>query len=505
MAEQPLIDTLDAQGGKAVVAGTIRAVNIYNAPSSSSQGVRHELPRDIGDELMTFLAQFPSALPESVVADALKSMTDKPLGAIVAGADASGLRVDNGGYHVADEDVHRWSPATSVHLNAMMRGAAAGFAEYIGEFGRTPAVLDVQHDNIMFAVRWCSEHGLHHEVIRFLEYEKHLKWRGRKTPLYELGTLVIAAADALPSPTPKYAMEAKARALICTRAWIYQRTNQLVQALADGTKAKKIDDHHYFRRGMAFDRKCLGNLHRIKGEFEAAIALLLEAIAMFSDEPVTYAIEVGDCKALLARVYLDRRRGPDDVQAARQLAQEAYDILVNHRDTKDFADCNILLGDLNIGNPQLARDYYEAAQELRPEENIERGDEPYAVAAMRLGELLESRSPSEALGFFETAKQQYERLEELESAACAEWHSLGIRISGSADRRDQLDLQRLEASSRKRRYLVKVRVWELHEAARSVPRSDRIASRPKATDAKYWKPRLDSAEPWADDRIGKLW
>src|SRR6202023_17729 len=141
--------------------------------------------------------------------------------------------------------------------------------------------------------------GLHREVIRFLPYEKHLKWRGKKTPLYELGTFVIDAVDALPSPVSPGAMEAKARALICTRAWIFQRTGRLERALADGTQAKRIDDGYRFPRGMAFDRKCLGSLHRMNRAFDEAVDLLLEAIAMFESGPVADVVEVGDCKSLL--------------------------------------------------------------------------------------------------------------------------------------------------------------------------------------------------------------
>ena len=102
---------------------------------------------------------------------------------------------------------------------------------------------------------------------------------------------------------------------------------------------------------------------------------------------------------------------------AEKAAREALQLLTDET-SKDFADLQILLGDLSARrDAELARSYYDKAIEVAGVADAERS-EIAARAYYRRGRVLKSAAS------LDKAAEIWERLEEDGNAADARWHSL---------------------------------------------------------------------------------
>jgi class 3 adenylate cyclase/tetratricopeptide (TPR) repeat protein len=468
-----------------------------------SDEFKTSVPTEPPERLVTrFLAQFDHAVPQAIIERAVHGAVQSPLSEVLArcGRGKQVAFVD-GMWIVPDEARPVWRMAAGSLLFDRMRAAARAYIDYILSCAHQNDVLDQQHDNIMAMIRWCSDNRCHDEVLKFIEYEKHFKWRGRKRELQWLGERVIEAGKLFPTPHPEWVTVFVARAHVCGRAWIYQRVGQIDKAIDAAKYAKSLDDSIHNVRGSAFDSKCLGNAYRLRRDYDDAERLLKEAISKFSTLRGQYDIEVGDCKTLLARTLFDRGQHA----AARAMAQEAEAILQSHQGTKDWQDLQLLLGDLHPGIPARAEAFYRAVADSVATDSVERGCEQYALAHLGLGRFSRHKDPARAMDHFRTAAAQFTKIEELEHAAEAEWLAVGTEVAASAEPRMRLDFQGLEKTGSAEKFRVRMRSWAMYlDDRRKPPPSDRRATRQTAKDTAYWKATIDHArrdiaadpEPW---------
>ena len=98
----------------------------------------------------------------------------------------------------------------------------------------------------------------------FWKLDKLLKRTGNKRLVLEVANLSLAAARRPPRTEAK--TKGKAVALICGRAWVYQRIGRLGKAREDGERSLKIGEDVGWLRNSAFCLKCLGRLYRMEAE-----------------------------------------------------------------------------------------------------------------------------------------------------------------------------------------------------------------------------------------------
>ena len=79
-----------------------------------------------------------------------------------------------------------------------------------------------------------------------------------------VANISLAAARRLPRTEAK--TKGEAVALICGRAWVFQRIGRLAEARADGEKSLQLGKSIEWYRNTVFCLKCLGRLFRIEAE-----------------------------------------------------------------------------------------------------------------------------------------------------------------------------------------------------------------------------------------------
>ena len=305
---------------------------------------------------------------------------------------------------------------------------------------RRNALAWQQVSNAIGLAKVCQHEDSELVAILFWRLDKLLKRTGNKRLVLEVANLSLAAARR--SPGTEMKTKGEAVALICGRAWVYQRIDRLLDARADGERSREIGEDIEWHRNTAFCLKCLGRLFRMEAEQQteddakfrelvsASIDYLERATVSFdgvtelSDAERT--AEVGDCHSLLGRTYFVI----GDLLRANAAAREAVTGITDVT-SKDYADLQILLGDLADAahDADAAVSYYNDAIESAGRDDPERS-EIAARAWFRKGEV------ANASAFFERAAEVWGRLDEGERADEARWRSMLLdgRVSTMAEK-----------------------------------------------------------------------
>ena len=269
-----------------------------------------------------------------------------------------------------------------------------------------------------------------HELVAILfgKLDKLLKRTGNKRLVLEVANISLVAARRPPGTETKTRGEAVA--LICGRAWVYQRINRLPEARADGEKSLLLGQDLAWHRNTAFCLKCLGRLFRMEAEqhredeakfrelLDCSIDYLGRATQAFHRvtelDDATRETEVGDCQSLLGRSHLVA----GDLAKADAMAREASKRITD-RTPKDYADLQILLGELAYEkhDTTAALSLYDAAIEAAGTGDAETS-EIAARAYLQKGIATGSRA------WCERAADIWAELEEEERADEARWHSM---------------------------------------------------------------------------------
>ena len=240
--------------------------------------------------------------------------------------------------------------------------------------------------------------------------------------------------------------ECQARARICGTSWAYQRMGDLGLAEQEAQQSVRVSEGISSRKNLAFCKKCLGRLKRLRAEaepslevkrvfFEESVHCLREAISLFGDLYEPDDPEVGDCYSLLGRTYLSA----GDVRRAYDCAMEAMSRI--KPDSKDYLDLRILEGDICLatGEKTKALEAFDEVIDLTSEQDyqiseiVARAHRQKAQALMRTG-----RDEDAKLAFAE-AQRIWECYGEDNLAAEAEWG--GILASRMLERRTILLLE----------------------------------------------------------------
>lgn len=314
----------------------------------------------------------------------------------------------------------------------------------------------------------------------FGKLDKLLKRAGDKRRVLEVANISIAAAHR----QPRTEMQAKgeAVALICGRSWVYQRIDRLGEARVDGERSLQLGKDIGWDRNSAYCLKCLGRLCRMEAQrnpenpkfkdlLAESIKHLEEALAWFPNvselsehERIS---EVGDCYSLLGRSYLVAK----DLAKAEDAARKAIDRITD-KTSKDYADLQILLGDLAKarGDKGAATNFYDEAIAVAGTDDAERSE---IAARAHFQKGLLARSSAE----LDKAAQIWADLDEDHNADEARWQSLKLsdRIPSGAE-----TILNVESSS------VRVEALRLHEA-RLETLGRKFRGRRSEPDKNYWQ------------------
>ena len=269
-----------------------------------------------------------------------------------------------------------------------------------------------------------------HELVSglFWRLDKLLKRTGNKHLVLEVAEMSLDAARRAPRTEAK--TKGEAVALICGRAWVFQRINRLAEARADGERSLDLGEDIGWYRNSAFCLKCLGRLFRMEAErhrrdedrfrelLGCSIDYLNRAIDGFPKatelSPADRIAEVGDCYSLLGRSYLVGGA----LEKADAMGREAIERITDET-SKDYADLQILLGDLARAqkNIDAAMSFYDAAIKAAGTSDAERS-EIAARAHFQKGHATKSTRS------YDRATEIWEKLEEDELADGARWHSM---------------------------------------------------------------------------------
>jgi len=314
----------------------------------------------------------------------------------------------------------------------------------------------------------------------FWKLDKLLKRTGDKHLVLEVANLSIAATQQ--QPRTEVQAKCEAVALICGRSWVYQRIDRLGEARVDGERSLQLGKDIDWDRNSAYCLKCLGRLYRMEAQRDPrspkfkdflaeSIQNLEEAIAGFPKVSelgeAERVSEVGDCFSLLGRSYLVAK----DLAKAEDAARKAIDRITD-KTSKDYADLQILLGDLAKarGDKAAATNFYDEAIAVAGTDDAERS-EISARAHFQKGLL--GRSSAE----LDKAAQIWADLDEDHNADEARWQSLKVsdRIPSGAE-----TILTGESSS------VRVEALRLHEA-RLETLGRKFRGRRSEPDRNYWQ------------------
>jgi len=285
----------------------------------------------------------------------------------------------------------------------------------------------------------------------FARLDKPLKNLGDKRLVLDVAKLSVQAARR-PGRTMQD-VQGEAHALICGCAWVYQRIDELEEAVAAAHTSLELGEGIGWRRNTAFCKKCIGRLYRLEAEklegeerarkITASVASLNEAIALFDADSgradTADAKERGDCYSLLGRTYLLAHRTGDAAEAIRQAER-----LIPPDTDKDYIDLIILKGDLrnhqgHDQNDTTTLDYYNQAIALT-EKSGPAPSEVSARAYMARAQYHRSRhSVKRAVADFSHAAEIYQSLEEREASARAQWQVALLKDDVPRDARTLLE------------------------------------------------------------------
>jgi len=371
--------------------------------------------------VLEFLASCDVAgpgLPRSVVAAAL-GVTDATLAPVLVPLVAAGqvTEADNLITLVAsDEPVPIAPPEVCARgLDALLVGIASR---------RGDGAAYAQIGNAFALARRCAQTHPAAVAQVFGRLDKLLKDCGNKHRVLDVANLSIQAARR--EHRGEADVAAEARALICGRAWVYQRIGYLDEAVADAHRSLRLGEDIKDGRNTAFCRKCIGRLYRLQAErmegeprtrkLEESAESLREAIDLFCAVCGPNDREVGDCYSLLARTYLvghHTERVADALRAAERLLPPDTD--------KDYVDMVIVKGDLQsrLDDASGALRLYDEALGL-----TERGgplSEVRARAFMARAHHYERARAKRAATDYAAAADIYDGLGEDDAAAEARW------------------------------------------------------------------------------------
>ena len=241
--------------------------------------------------------------------------------------------------------------------------------------------MDDQVKNAIELSRRCATSYPNSVAKLFGFVDKLVKGFGDKQLVLEVANLSIEAARNSPNRTEDV-VKGEAVALICGRSWVYQRTDQLSDAIAAGEASFELGEHIPWERNSAFCKKCIGRIYRMQAEKELeaykpnqqkvaklldkSTEFLTEAIQRFSqlEEVGPNDPEVGDCYSLLGRTFLvsgNPTEADNAVKKAFKLIPESSD--------KDYLDLLILAGDCQSRNGagEAADSFYNSALRINSE------------------------------------------------------------------------------------------------------------------------------------------
>ena len=343
-----------------------------------------------------------------------------------------------------------------------------------------------QVPNAIALAKVCESEDSELVSALFWKLDKLLKRTGNKRLVLEVANLSLKEARRPPRTEAK--CKGEAVALICGRAWVFQRIKRLAEARADGEKSLQLGKDIGWYRNTAFCLKCLGRLFRMEAELhrrdetrfrdllDLSISHLNRAISTFPQatelSEADRIAEVGDCQSLLGRAYLVAR----DLVKAKAAAREANDRITDVT-SKDYADLHILLGDLAYAqnDTYAAVSFYDDAIRTAGTSDAERS-EIAARAYLRKGHATKSKSS------FDRAAEIWTELEEDELADDARWHSM--LLDGRVPSVGQRVLNEEAAS-------VRVETIRLYKAQLAGLGSSR--GRRSEPDQDYWKELLPQA------------
>ena len=451
-------------------------IEFFAPPTSLSQ---HIAP--VVSSAIYILQHCETALPAEVLAAGIDCTEQEIDDSLSTHIGAGGLSTDEGCWEIGQ------IRPLLVQDNGLrlIAKALCQLLEFIGTH-RKSALGWRQVPNAIALAKVCQSED--HELVSalFWKLDKLLKRTGNKQLVLEVANISLAAARRLPRTEAK--TKGEAVALICGRAWVFQRIGRLAEARADGERSLQLGESIEWWRNTAFCLKCLGRLFRMEAEqhrrngaeFRESLGSSIHYLEHASDSflkatelsDAERRAEVGDCQSLLGRTYLVA----GDLLKAKAAARKAIDLITNVT-SKDYADLQILLGELTYAerDTDAAVSFYNAAITAAGTGDAERSE----IAARAL---FQRGRAAKSGGSFDRAAEIWETLEEDEPADQARWHSmlLGGRVPSVAQR-----VLKEEAAS------VRVETIRLYEAELAGLASSR--GRRSEPAEGYWRELLPDA------------
>lgn len=322
--------------------------------------------------------------------------------------------------------------------------------------------------------------------------DRPMKYLGDKELVLEVAKVVIECCSG--EDLDNQTAECQARARICGTSWVYQRTGHLGLAEEEALKSMRVSEGIGSGKNLAFCKKCLGRLKRLRAEeekksetqqtfFEESVQSLREAISQFSnlseygpDHP-----EVGDCYSLLGRTYLSM----GNVRMARDCAEKAAS-RINSESKKDYLDLRILEGDICLVRREetKALEAFDEVIDLTSEQDYQISEIVARAHRQKAQALMRTGRKADAELAFTKAQQIWEHYEEDNLAAEAEWG--GILASGVLERRT---IRLLEAE----KPLVRCGAMRLYRERQS-KRSQKVVAQRVGADDTVWKNLIRNAK-----------
>lgn len=474
---------------------------IENRISFRISGLIREV-ESAGIKFLELPADYPSDLPKHVAAAVFLLQSCErglPLSVVSTGASCSEAELqlavapylERGVFAFENNLVtlHPFKPRR-IHAQASELAAAAlaGLIEFI-RANRASAIGWSQVPSALALAKLCGRQHRHIVASLFRNLDKLLKRTGNKRFVLEVADLSITAARS--ADRSEDVTRSEAVALVCGRSWVYQRRGRLREARAEGEKSLEIGEGIGWKRNTAFCHKCIGRLFRLEAEqhrrtgdedeakrcLVQSVERLKKAIACFTENAdemgMDASSEVGDCQSLLARTYLES----GEIQKAWASAREAAKLIKDEL-SKDFADLQIVLGDLEfIGrNVDAAVSFYEAAIRVADTADAEKS-EIAARAWFRKG------IGTKSILCLDKAADIWTSLDEDENVAIASWHKV-LLSDGLPD--DTVKVLEREHPA------VRVEAVRLHKER--VKSAGNARGRRAEAPAKYWLAQIQNAK-----------
>ena len=432
------------------------------------------------------LQHCPTPLPTQVLADAQMSALD--------GFERALKPLTENGVLIAESGLLSLAPSPvsfrEGNVPAILSKSLRALLDFIRRNGRTK-ISRRQVQNAVSLARACAQKEPTTVANAFRWLDKNLKDLGDKHLVLAVAELSIAAArNSIPKTIEE--TEGEAHALICGTSWVYQRVGRLGEAEIAAEKSFSIGENIHWGRNSAYCKKCIGRLFRLQGEaatdpttkthlIDKSTQYLTEAIEMFSNLPDfgPEHEEIGDCHSLLGRSHLVAGR----LQEAEDAVHRAYKFIHN-QNSKEYLDLLILDGDVQSarGSLKAAEHCYSSA--LPSHNDTAELSEICARAHFQRGR---NRSQlgrkSEALEDFREAKRVWERLDEQDAAADAEWAEV-LQLSTAPP----VLIEKLKAERDARVRVKTVRTYE-----QAVGSARRGVARRADPGIRYWEHLIEKA------------